>query len=301
MNRVSKISIPDANLAGTEEFAERVSQYVRATVDTGKYRPPLLPHVAIRLNTIASKLDVEISEVENTVIRDPSIAARIVSVANSALYSRGTPITSLRASIMRIGIPMVRDVAFQVVTTSKLFRVPGYTERMTSIFGTAHAAGLIARQVNVIRSADTDMAYLCGLLHDLGEAVILSIVAEAFSGKAPLPALHDLQLGIKRHHAFVGSYVCDKWRLNDAVVDAVLHHHDPSRSGHKEKMAHVLGVTDLLLAHAGIGMDWQPITKAAEYRFAELGIGPEKLPNLLRFAESLGAPPISVENITGGG
>ena len=291
MNRNTSPPVaPDLSLIGTEEFAERIAVLVKSTVDSGRFRPPLLPHVAVKLNTIASRLDVDIADVEETVIKDPSIAARLVSVANSALYARGTPLTSLRASIVRLGIPQVRDVAFQVVTMTKLFRVPGYTERIASIFNTAHSAGLIAKQVCLMRGGETDSAYLAGLLHDIGEVAVLGIVADAYQKIGRPPPLEDLRVAILRHHAQVGGYVCDKWRLSDVIIDAVNNHHDASKSRRKEKMAHVVALTDMLLAHAGIGTDWVPMTKASESVFEQLGIRGDKVDFLLRFAESLVQP-----------
>ena len=77
---------------------ELVLQYalqVKRAISDKSFKPPMLPETAIRLSELVDKTEVSIKEVENTVVRDPTVAARIVAVANSVFYNRGAQVRSL--------------------------------------------------------------------------------------------------------------------------------------------------------------------------------------------------------------
>src|SRR5690242_147954 len=110
-----------ANAAETTTSSVQVLDEVVRTIDSGKFALPLLPEIAMTLSRVASKPNVPMREVEAAVSRDPSVAARVLSVANSAAYNRGTPVNSLGTAIVRLGLGRVRDLAYQVVAQNRIF------------------------------------------------------------------------------------------------------------------------------------------------------------------------------------
>ncbi|MDD5308631.1 MAG: HDOD domain-containing protein [Deltaproteobacteria bacterium] len=262
---------------------------VKRAIESQSYNIPMLPEVAISLSEIANKPDVSIRDVEMAVTRDPSIAARIMSVANSAFYSRGTSSCSLRGAIVRLGLAEVRDVAFQLVAQTRIFRVPGYSERMRELLEASQAGGILSRQICQHLRYETDLAYLCGLLHDMGEAIILGIVGnqgELVKKGGAMP-LHAVRALVEDYHARVGAHVCSRWGLPRVIVDALLHHHRPDQSTDTLQMATVVRVTDILLAHAGIGVEQRRTTAMGEPLFYRLNLSPLQVDSLLDLADSL--------------
>lgn len=186
-------------------MAERMAATMRSVIESGRYKPPILPEVAVRLSHLANEPEARIEDVESAVSRDPAVAGKVVSVANSALNARGMAITSLRGSIMRLGIFQIRDIAFQVVANARLFKVPAYNPRMKELLESSQAAGVMAREVGKVRGAEIEAAYLCGLLHDIGEVTILAILGDAAKAKNEQPPpLSKLALVIDAYHAQIG-------------------------------------------------------------------------------------------------
>ncbi len=66
-----------------------LTDVISKALQSKEFKPPLLPEVAISLTRLAGQPDVAIMAVEEVVGRDPAVAARVLSVANSAYYSRG--------------------------------------------------------------------------------------------------------------------------------------------------------------------------------------------------------------------
>jgi putative nucleotidyltransferase with HDIG domain len=287
-----RVSLDDANIGkgsgqDERERAEQIGFAIKSIVESGRYKPPLLPEVAELLMTLARRPDVRIAEIETIVCRDPTVAARVLRVANSPFYRGVREFTSLSAAITRIGLREVRDIAFQVAAMSTIFRVPGYTERMRQLSAAAVASGEVAREACRILGIDSETAFLCGLLHDMGEAAILGIVAEGCRAKRqPVPPLRTLALTIEGYHELVGAWITKHWGLPQVITDAILDHHHPERS--LDKMPLVLAATDLVVEHAA-GRNDEDLDAAT--LFMDLELAGAELASLVEFAKKLLATP----------
>ena len=288
---VVKISLSglDTEEQETREHIAHFSEVVKTAVTAKDFKPPMLPEVVIRLSEMVNKTDVSIKEVEGAVVRDPTVAARIVAVANSVFYSRGASVRSLKEAIMRLGLAEVRDVAFQAVAKTTIFRAPGFSDRMRELFDAAQAAGLFARQICKILKFQSESAYLCGLLHDMGEAIILGVAVPRAKDSKPLTPVEKeaLLAAVQLYHAQIGAMVASMWGLPEMVCDAVLHHHNPHKSENPSQMALVTAVADLLLTHVGLGVPQRTILPLQEPLFYQLNLSSRDVEGLLKYAEEV--------------
>ena len=274
------------DIAGGDADSVKIATTVKQILDSDEYEPPILPEVALSLTQLANKPDVDFHQVERVVSQDPLVAAKIVAVANSAFYSRGQPVRSLGLAIARLGLAAVRDVAFQVVAQTTIFKAAGYATRMRELYAAAQLAGVIAREICVQLKFESEMAYLCGLLHDMGEAIILGIVAtQCKKEKKELYPAESVYAAVELLHAQVGARICDSWGLPKVLSDAVLYHHRSSEHNDGTNMATVIGVTDILLRHVGAGVPQQKVNPMAEPLFYRLNLRPDQVTALLKFAE----------------
>jgi putative nucleotidyltransferase with HDIG domain len=77
---------------------------------------------------------------------------------------------------------------------------------------------------------DPAEAYLSGLLHDVGRIALVATPAAApaeIEGCAPVYA-ENLVLGVT--HAAIGARIGAEWRLPEAMIAAIAHHHTPEET-----------------------------------------------------------------------
>jgi HD-like signal output (HDOD) protein len=141
---------------------------------------PPMPATAAKLLMMAMDPDVDIDDLAAVVERDPPLASRLIGVANSAFYAPRQPVTSVREAIIRVlGLNMVRNMAFGMALTGGLSTAacPRFdlTAYWVTALGTADLASGLARAANIDGMADPDTSYLAGLLHNIGELLLVHL------------------------------------------------------------------------------------------------------------------------------
>ena len=75
---------------------------------------PTLPEVAMRVQEVVSRPDSSLKQVGDIIGQDAAISARIIKVANSALYSRGNKAENISAAVNRIGLVQIKSITTSV-------------------------------------------------------------------------------------------------------------------------------------------------------------------------------------------
>ena len=78
------------------------------------YSLPVLSLVAIRLVELASDEECSVNDLVSLIEKDPSLAIRLLKVANSAFFRTAEPATTLRQAVIRIGFQQLRIMALSL-------------------------------------------------------------------------------------------------------------------------------------------------------------------------------------------
>lgn len=239
-----------------------------------------LPDVAADVLLLCQHPDSNADKIEKAVTRDPFISAQLISMSNSAMFAPRMPIVGVRDAIVRVGLDTVRDIVMMVVTSSTMYRLPGFEaavemSRKRSM-ATAFAARLMAKALRV----QADYAFLAGLLHDIGDLVLLERCVKAGVLTPAMTADRELAPVIKerllRHHTEVGAAVCRTWKLPQGVIDSAAYHHQ-YRTGDKHYIAaNLVAASDLMADHVGLSTTPRTVDPADPV-FADVGLSPEKV------------------------
>ena len=192
-------------------------------LETGRTALPVLPQVATLAVKLAGDPAANVDELATLVDTDPPIAARFLSVANSAAYWRGFNTSNTQAAIVRLGLARTRDLLFQIVYANTTRGLRRFQSQVRASFERSVKCAVAARAVAIVLGLPQDMDYMCGLLHDIGESRVYRI----FDAMTPPPTdKAEVQRLVQQYHCRAGAEVAMAWRLPGEIVDVCAAHHD---------------------------------------------------------------------------
>jgi putative nucleotidyltransferase with HDIG domain len=201
---------------------------------------PFLPVVLSELLQLNKDDEHYFEKVVLLARKDPSISTLILKMANSAATHSSANIDSLQMAMSRVG---AYSIAGYVATlgVARVF-VPVEDEHKMlwrHSIETAMIAEFLALRMGELH-IDPGLAYLCGLLHDIGRLVMLDTVPNAlaktpsssWSSAEELPKVEKATIGYD--HSEVGLIACKHWQLPTVVCNVVRGHHMYSIFAKKE-------------------------------------------------------------------
>lgn len=192
---------------------------------------PLLPSLVCDLMSLDTDSSDFFSIVAELAKKDPPLTAKVLKIVNSASSSPTQDISNLEQALIRVGVAKILSFITSV-SVSRVF-TPS-TDQQKGLWQhsleTAKLAEFIAENTPSF-NVDKDLAYTCGLLHDIGRFVLFEISAKAidvidsagWDSPIELPDTETKILGFT--HAEVGHLAAKKWRLPKIVTEVIRHHH----------------------------------------------------------------------------
>jgi len=175
------------------------------------------------------------SDLATLVSQDPSLSARLLTVANSPAVCRKTKSTNLAQCLVNLGTQLSRTLAaclivqkfFSHTVDKHRYNLNGFWMHSLRLAETARALAM------EIRYADSEEAYLAGLLHDIGQLLLLGGTEKRYGALLALSddesTLRNIEKqNISTDHAVIGAWLVDQWKLSSFMADAILFHHKPA-------------------------------------------------------------------------
>jgi HD-like signal output (HDOD) protein len=238
--------------ASSDLDPEGLTSALQRTFASPSYRPPTLPAVAIEVMQLAAKPNVQFAEVVKVLERDPVLAARVLSIAQSALFATRSPVLSLHQAMVRLGLKTLRELVLEAALHLKVFRVPGYDQLMARLYRHSTAVAHVTRAVCRRTRIDSEYAFLCGLLHDVGfVAGLLAVVEQRAWRSAPFDAVAPVLDAV---HCDASGILARLWKLPPQIQAVLGTHHDVVVDGKAQPANAALVVAEQLCWEAGAGM-----------------------------------------------
>lgn len=227
---------------------------VEAIFASPTYTPPALPEVAMRVLALSRRDDVDLRQVATLLGQDPVLAGRLLRLANSPIYRGATPTRTLKQAMARLGLSTMRDMVMTEALNQKVFKTGGgYADSLEELRVHSVMTGHLAQLVCKRTAIDSEYAFLCGMLHDIGFAAILIAMGNVERGKVP-PPLDMLWPVADQAHARVGAFVAKLWRFPEELGVVIARHHHPLFEGRIHPVIAVLQVAELLAFENGVAL-----------------------------------------------
>jgi HD-like signal output (HDOD) protein len=251
----------------------------------GNLKLPSLPDVALRIQQAFADNLVTAETVGVIIQSDPVITAKMIMVANSALYGGLAPIETLKQAVVRLGLENTRKLVM-AYAVSELFKseTAEMKTHMRAVWKhSQHVASLCRLLAGELDGFDVEQAQLAGLVHDIGEVAILQY-AQQYEELRDNP--EKLLEAVKSMRPQITGMMLEQWKFGPEFVTV--------GEGCEEWFRNPSDQPDLcdlvLIAqyHAMIGTPEQrslpPI--AALPAFAKLGMGNLAIEQIIEFMKT---------------
>lgn len=210
--------------------------------------------VFYKLQEALKNPDLSFEDFDSIINTDPSLAARLLRIANSSFYGLDTKVETITHALSIVGIKSVVDIALSTTIANNIKGLSSNLFDMQNFWKHSIACGLAARAIAQSLSKDNlESFYTAGMLHDIGILFMYKTNPKKAEGTLslcqskglPLSQAEDEIFGF--NHTKVGALAFKKWGLAPSLIEAVRFHHEPSQAKEYPLEATVLHLADFLV------------------------------------------------------
>ncbi|MBI5863771.1 MAG: HDOD domain-containing protein [Planctomycetes bacterium] len=194
---------------------------------------PAAPQVVVRLLELTYDPNFKAPDVVRLMSSDPGIATDVLRIANSALFGARHHIESLQDAIVRLGIRKIRSLIIGRAMIENYRRTRSAVDQSYFWRRSLATAVIASRLADKLQSPQRELAFLGGLLCDIGIVILSHALPEKYKPIAALYAPQKSGLFVEQErsavdvtHGEVGAKALERWSLPSEIVLAVRRHHD---------------------------------------------------------------------------
>ncbi|MBN2716002.1 MAG: HDOD domain-containing protein [Deltaproteobacteria bacterium] len=218
---------------GPDETADKAAATSFAVKLTQAQGLKTFPVVAQKILSMFADSDFRVDAVTRVIEEDPSMAASVLRVANSAFFAPSRPITEMKQAFMRVGVSHVKEIVCAVATMEMFRDADGLGIRIrdhcAAVAGLAHFLG------KQTCGKAPEGIFLAGLLHDIGKMMLIESYEIDYPAGSPMIYSPDLMHEFERRrlgydHGVLGAHIVSSWHFGSAVSKMIAWHHQQQRA-----------------------------------------------------------------------
>lgn len=199
---------------------------------------PSPPEMYFQIALEMQSPNASVETVGNLIARDPAIAAKVLQLANSAVFGLQLQVANPVDAVNYIGLETTKALVLLAHTFSSFEHVELSSFSIDSLWQHSLRVGHFARRISLTENGDpgmADEAFTAGLLHDLGKLLFAANLPQQFGeavamARGQYRSLWEVESQVfGATHAEVGACVLGVWGLPAPIVESVASHHHPFR------------------------------------------------------------------------
>ncbi len=247
---------------------------------------PGLPDTVRRVKEAMGDSEISVKEIAEVLSADPALAAKVLSVANSAAYGFHQRVAEVGHAVSLLGLRETYSivVAAKVIDMFDDKKNFEYRSFWRTSLDCAAAALAFAKASPIVKRASG--VFTAGLLHDIGRIALAEVAPERYArvesalrGDALLDAEHEV-MGLT--HAEAGHELARHWELPPEIASAIRFHHTPEEAEEGKVLATLTALASVAANadNEGIALT-DELFAGQESRLELLGIDSSELKSIL--------------------
>ena len=177
--------------------------------------------------SVSSDPDADVMSLSQEVLKDANLSVKLLRLANSPYYSRGTKIGVVSRAIIVLGFETVKNLSLTMKFIES-FQAQHPSIDMDKLLVRAYLNASFVRELALnLGIKDAEESYTCALLHDLGEIAVATYLPDKFIEVDNLNK-QGSKASVANEKAVLGTSMCDvgkelagNWEFSPRVVSTI--------------------------------------------------------------------------------
>jgi len=222
---------------------------------------------------------------EQIIVRDPAIAAKILRVANSSYYGL-SGVETIGRAVAALGMNTIRSLVIGIAYQQMMGGKEQATRySMVEFWKHSLAVAVVSKVIAMIKMpAKAEELYGLGMMHDVGYLVMdrflpneLNLIVQ--TAQAKNCAMFDIEtqlLGFD--HTDVGALLAEKWGFSRMMLAGIQHHHSMIEDLEHTETTAIVALADGIAHQAGFANNCPPVNRELDpYAIKTLGLPDEQI------------------------
>lgn len=213
---------------------------------------PPIPQTLFQLLEIIQQENSSANNLEDVILRDQALAAKVLRAANSAYYGFCGKVTTVSRAVVAIGFHEVQNICLCALLMQHFHSEAVNQKEQMQLWQHSFATGGLARSIAQLRPwIQTEESYVLGLLHDLGRMVLMFYFLDDYHQIHKLATESSVSFYVaeERHgmpHTLIGKWLAIKWHLPTVYQIVMEYHHVPLSAPQSQKEVSLIYLADVL-------------------------------------------------------
>lgn len=248
----------------------------------------VLPEAVIKIKQLIDDDATSMDDIAEVINYDPAIMSQVLKISNSALYKFPNTITTVSKAIQVIGTRSIYDLVLAYGVASAFKDINTDVVDLEKFWEQGVSCALLCKYLaEEVGLKEPEKLFVCGLLHNLGELVLVQLNPEKankcadISSENPPLMLQKMHLGFS--YADISAELLKLWGIPDDIRQIVAKTHVAQyKANSKEEKIIQLAY---LLALNNVNSElYSTHNNVTEEMYESLGIDLETVNNALDFS-----------------
>lgn len=209
---------------------------------------PALPSTIGEVREAMEDVNNSMDTIAKIILRDPPVAANVLSVANSAAYGFRSQVSSVELAVSLLGL---RET-YSIVLSAAVLDIFGKTQNFDykiyweEAMNSASACRIISQHAGLDSAKGV---YTAGLLHDIGRIALMETMPEQYlkisSGLTGAELIAAEQEAVGISHTEAGYELATQWNLPPEIAEPIRFHHNPEEESPVQNIVCMVALSEL--------------------------------------------------------